>query len=95
MTNKSHGTSTTHQLVQTQKGIKIDGKPITEQDILYLLSRFTGQTHDKDLEKVLDYWIMLKESGHNGFYLRAYHQDTTNKNEAIRIGSRHKRQKVK
>lgn len=44
-------------------------------------------TSKKDKEKyelLLDYWVMLFESGHNGFYLKAYHKDTQNKKEAIK-----------
>lgn len=66
------------------KGWLIAGKPITENDIILLLSHYTAKNKDKDLELVLDYWIMLKEPGHNGFWLKQYHADTQDKSKACR-----------
>lgn len=66
------------------KGWLLNGKPISETDVLMLTTHVAGKNNDKDLELVLDYWVMLKESGHNGFYLKDYHKTTSNKNEAIR-----------
>ena len=80
---------TIHKLTYEQKeGYQLDGKPLTPNDVLFLLSFLAGRTGDKDLEKIADYWVMLKESGHNGFYLKQYHKDTTNKTKAIRIGDK-------
>lgn len=68
-----------------EKGYLLDGKPITENDILALLTSYALKHNDKDLELVTDYWVMLKESGHNGFYLADFHKVTRNRSKAIRI----------
>ena len=67
-----------------KSNVSLNDKPIGETDILLLLSKFSDLHEDKDLRLVLDYWLMLKESGHNGFYLKSYHETTQNKSEAIR-----------
>ena len=67
-----------------KKGWLLDDKPITSEDVMALLSHIAGRDKDKELELVADYWVMLKEPGHNGFWLKQYHKDTQNENEAIK-----------
>ena len=67
-----------------KRGYLLNGKSIEENDIIVLLSDFANRKKDFDLKLVLDYWVMLKESGHNGFYLKDFHQVTKDKREAIR-----------
>ena len=64
-------------------GWQLNNKPIGHNDVLLLLAHISDRDNDKDLELVIDYWIMLKESGHNGFYLKDYHKVTQNKDERI------------
>ena len=59
----------------------LDGKPIGESDVLILLSELANYNNDEDLRMVMDYWIMLKECGHNGVHLKQKHQDTQNIDE--------------
>lgn len=66
------------------EGWFLEGKPVTSLDAIVLVSSIAARDKDEDLHKVLDYWVMLKESGHNGFYLKDYHKVTRNKEEAIR-----------
>ena len=66
------------------KKLTLNGKTLTDTDCLMLLTKLQIRDNDEDLERVIDYWIMLKESGHNGFYLKDYHKVTQNADEAIR-----------
>jgi len=63
--------------------ITLNNKPIAENDVLVLLTHIALKNKDTDLKRVIDYWIMLKESGHNGFYLKNYHETTHDKNEEL------------
>ncbi len=72
-----------HKLEMTKKDILLDGKPITENDAIVIVSHISNRKKDSYLDKVLDYWIMLSEPGHNGFWLKEYHKDTQKESEAI------------
>jgi len=67
-----------------EKGWVLDGEPITSQDIMFLASGYATMHKDKDWQMALGYLVMLKEPGHNGFWLKSYHTETQNKKEAIR-----------
>lgn len=66
------------------KGHLLDGKPMGSADLIMLLTNYASLHNDNDLELVLDYWVMLKESGHNGFYLKELHKVTQNKSEELK-----------
>ena len=67
-----------------EKGWLLNGNPISAIDVLMLTTHVAGRDKDKDLESVLDYWVMLKECGHNGFHLKSGHQVTTNIHECVK-----------
>ena len=62
--------------------LTINGKDITSEDLVNLMTKFRLKHDDHKMAIVLDYIIAIYENGHNGIYLKSHPIYTNNKKES-------------